>query len=128
MSLENPNENNKEIVRNKEILEAIRTEYPKFKDFWNAVMEQVKENKGEVFLGENLSPLNVVRLFASKIQGIKIEMAPYRAEHDENSAAMMPVKTHDQMMNILQGVLGTASDTYYGERNVVDDQGKLVQF
>lgn len=109
---------------NQEMIKELKEEYPKFKIFWNAILEQVRNNKGQYYFGDNPSPLNVARFFASDLQSIKIQMQPYQA--DENDyAAEMPVKLHENSMSILQRTMGKASDVYYGEVEILDKDGRI---
>lgn len=112
---------------NQEIVLEIKKEYPKFKIFWNAILEQVKENKGSIYVGDNPSPLYVTRYLASKLQGMKIEMQHYESSLRENSQAEMPVHLHKAFMSLLQQTLGTASDVYYGETDILDEKGRIKE-
>jgi hypothetical protein len=107
------------------MLIELKKEYPKFAVFWNKILEQTKENKGEIYSGDNLSPLNVVRMFSSKLQSIKIEMQGYNYAYEKDPQATMPVKSHNDFMSILQKTIGKASDVYYGETEILDKNGKI---
>ncbi len=108
------------------MLTEIRKEYPKFKDFWDKVLEQTREGKNSVYLAENPSPLHVVRLFASQLTSIKHLTGVYVSELEENEKAEMPVKTYQDCMSILQKAMGEASDIYYGENEILDKEGRLI--
>ncbi len=110
---------------NKEMVNEIRKEYPKFKIFWNAVLEQVREGKGQIYFGDNPSPLYVARFIASKLSTVKEWNDIYVRGKDENLENEMPVSVHKNCMNMLQQALGFASDVYYGETEILNQDGKI---
>ena len=117
---------NNEKKTNVEMVAEIKKEYPKFKLFWDAVVEQTKNGKGEIHFGELPGPLNVVRLLASDLNNIKHLAGSYTSEFETNKDAMMPVQNYKQCMDILQRTLGRASDIYHGEIEILGKNGRLI--
>jgi len=116
---------NFEKKTNREMIKELKTEYPKFKIFWNSILEQARENKGLIYYGDNPSPLYIARFFASPLQSMKIEMAVYNSAFRENPQAEMPVKKHNDFMSLLQQTLGKAHDVYYEETEILDKDGRI---
>lgn len=110
---------------NQALLEEIKTEYPKFKNFWEAVLGQSEANKTGLYLGNNPSPLYVARFFASKLSIIKEMSGAYVDNLDENPNTVMPAVIYKQCMSKLQNTMGEASDFYYGETEILDSEGKF---
>lgn len=117
------NKDNKKT--NEEILLEIKGEYPKFKIFWEEILKQTKNSKGQVYSGTNPSPLNVVRFFAAKLATIKRWNDLYVSMLDENPKAEMPVKVYQDCMGMLQNTMGEAGDVYFGETEIINKEGKI---
>lgn len=113
------NFNNQEKIKtNKELINEIKIECPKFEIFWNKILEQSRLNKGEIRI-DNPSPLKVYRFIASKMNTIKINQETYVNEKS------IPIEFYSDNMKMLQETMAIAANIYYEGSEILDLDGKI---
>lgn len=106
----------------KKLLEELKIECPTLGAFYKAINEQKIEGKTQSLEETVPSPMNLSRGFSGMLLTIERIL---EAPNNDGIKISIPIEKYKTIQMLKQVVNGMAAEVYFGQRNPIDDKGKI---